>query len=542
MKRYGSIFLLIAVFCVSMFLSGCATKKDSPDSKPLMKGGKINIGSTVEPDTWNPYLSDLMSVQEIGRLIFSGLLVLNDKGEWIPDLAQEVPRVSNNGMSADGLTVTYRLRPNVKWHDGTPLTARDVRFTYDFVMKNKARVPWGATYDKILSVETPDDLTVIVKFRERTPHFGYLFSFILPSHTGALPTDTSQQNFNSRPVGTGPFKLVNWRRGDSLEFEAYQGYHLGKPQLDAVSYHFVPDRQTVLSQLKIGEVDMVNNIGYDQVDSLRTFTGVNVFLVPGLILEQLVLNVENPLLNEARTRQAISLSLDRNALVEKTLRSVGFAAASDLPPMSWAADKNRKPAERNLQAAKDLLTQSGWRQGLDGVWVRDGKRLSITMAVPAKDVLREAVAQELARQMREAGVEIRVQPVDRKVLFDDILPNRKFEMVLFATVTTVDPDGIERWSSSQIPTKENRLQGKNFASWRNFEVDGLLEELAWTATRDRQREIYENIRMLLEKDAPAVFLYYRPEIAAAKRVIVNFKPNPAANNFWNAWEWGLRGQ
>ena len=128
---------------VLLFISGCTNKQDKsgPEKQAPVSGGKINIGSAVEPETWNPVVSELAAAQEVGRLIFSALLLQTDKGEWVPDLAASVPSASNGGISADGRTVTYRLNPNAKWQDGQKVTSRDVKFTYDYIMRMRAGFP-----------------------------------------------------------------------------------------------------------------------------------------------------------------------------------------------------------------------------------------------------------------------------------------------------------------------------------------------------------------------------------------------------------------
>ena len=527
---------------VLMIFSGCAakTEKTETDRQQPAVGGKLNIGSAVEPDTWNPVLSELAAAQEVGRLIFSGLLLQNDKGEWQPDLAVAVPTTANGGISPDGLTVTYKLSPNARWHDGQRVTARDVKFTYDYIMKSRSRLPWRDGYDKIRSVEAPDDTTVVVRFIEPYALYPHLFAYVLPSHKSAELADTANLNYNRLPVGSGPFILKEWRRGDALVFAANPSYHLGRPLPDTITFKIVPDRQIVLSQLKIGEVDLVNNIGLDQLDQVRSMTGVNTYVSRSLILEQLTFNLDLPLFADMRVRQAIAAAVDRAAIVEKVLKNAGFPAITDIHPNSWAYVPELKPAFSNPSQSKELLTASGWQLGSDGIWMRQGLRLGFTVTIPSGDKNREAVAQLLAIQLREAGIEMRVQVVDRKLFFESILPNRRFEAVLFAWVNTAEPDEYELWHSRRIPAPANRNTGKNFAGWRSQEVDTLLENAKNIANVDARRAAYVRLQELMLVETPVVPLYYRAEIAAAKRSVINFKPNVFSGNLWNAREWGIR--
>ena len=521
---------------------GCGKKTDKvePRASNLIAGGKINVGSAIEPETWNPLISELAAVQDVGRLVFAGLLLQNEKGEWLPDLALEVPTQANGGISADGLTLTYRLKPNLKWQDGQSITAADIRFTYDFILKNRTQVPWREGYEKILSINAVDSSTVVIRFTEPYPYALYLFPYILPGHRSADLSDLRQQNFNRLPVGSGPYVLKEWRQGDSLLFEANAQYHRGRPNLDSITYKIVPDRQIVLSQLKIGEVDLVNNIGFDQLEQLLSVTGVNTFLTRGVVWEHLDFNTDNPLFLDSRVRQAIALGIDRTAIIEKTLKNAGFPAYTDIHPLSWAYGANLTFPARNLPHARELMAAAGWRAGGDGILTREGRRMSFAVTVPAGERFRQQTAEALVAQLREIGVEMQVQMVDRRLFFADVLPNRRFVAAIFAWVGSTEPDNYDYWHSRRIPLPANRFSGKNYAGWKSAEVDNLLDSLRRAGPLESRREAYRRIQELLLIEAPVVPLYYRADVAAAKRSIEHFKPNPFAGNFWNVWEWGLR--
>lgn len=534
---------LIGIVAFGLVLgTGCGKKTDRAETRPtaLATGGKINIGSAIEPETWNPLLSDVAVVQDIGRLLFGGLLLQNDKGEWLPDLAAEIPTAENGGISPDGLTVTYRLKPGLKWQDGISLTSADVKFTYEFVLKNRNQVAWREGYEKILSVTTPDSLTAVVRFGEPYPFCLHLFPYILPAHRSAELTDPQQQNFNRLPIGSGPFQLKAWRRGDAIVFEANPQYHRGRPLLDSITYRIVTERQIVLSQLKIGEVDLVNQIGFDQLDTIRAVTGVNTFITRSVIWEHLDFNIDNPLFMDLRVRRAIAQGIDRGALIEKTLKNAAFPAQTDIHPLSWAYNPNLTPSGRNLATARELMNSAGWKPGGDGVLVREGRRLAFTLSVPSNEKARQLAATELSRQLRELGVEVKVQLVDGKQFFDQLLPNRRFEAVLFAWSTSTEPENYDYWHSRRIPSPVNRFTGKNFAGWKSMEVDSLLDSMRQNLDRTSRGEKFRRIEELLLLEVPVIPLYYRADVAAVKRNIENFKPNPFSGNMWNVWEWGLR--
>ena len=542
LKNFSKIVLTFLLVLILGLLIGCSkkTEKTEPAAGAPAAGGKISVGSAVEPETWNPLLSGQMAVQEVGRLLFSGLVLQNDKGEWIADLAAEVPTVANGGISSDGLTITYRLKQNLKWQDGQPISARDLQFTYDFIMRNRSRVLWREGYEKIQSLRTPDNSTVVFHLTEPYAYVLNLFPFVLPSHRAAELGDLQTQNYNRLPVGSGPYVLKEWRRGDALIFEANPQYHRGRPLLEQITYKIVTDRQIVLSQLKIGEVDIVNNIGFDQLDQVRSVTGVNSFITRGSVWEHLDFNLDNPLFTDVRVRKAIALGIDRPALIDKVLKNAAFPAYTDIHPLSGAFLALAEPPVRNVTQAKELLAAAGWKNGNDGILTRDGRRLSFTLTVPTGDKPREEASGAIALQFREIGVEMRVQRTDGKAFFDQVLPNRRFEAALFAWVNNTEPDNYDLWHSRRIPGVVNRGTGKNYAGWKSAEVDFLLEEARRSGNVEGRLDALRRLQGKLLEEVPMIPLYYRAEIAAAKRSIVNYKPNPFSGNFWNVWEWGLR--
>ena len=533
-RRILGRILTLTLALVLLLATGCSfLNKQITDDKQVQGASSINIGSAQEPDTANPLTSRLIAVHEIGRLVFSGLVMSNEKGEWFADLASAVPSVTNGDVSTNGLVVRYKLRPNVKWHDGTVFSSRDVVFTYEYIMNNRTPVISREGYDKIASVTAPDDQTVIVQFKENYPRFLSLFSTIVPHHILSVGAE-----FDRHPVGTGPFRLTNWRQGDSLIFEANKEYHFGKPALDSIIYKIVPDRQIVLSQLKVGEIDILDNIEFSQLDALQANTGVNPYITASLTWEHLDLNLDHPIFRDERTRKAISLALDRAAITETVLKGVGKPTFTDIHPLSKYFNPEWKNPGRNLNTARDLLAQVGWKPGADGILIKDGIRFSVTILVPKGFAPRETAADIIGRQLRELGIETRIQTAEPNFFFNETLRTRKFDAVIFAWVGDLEPDFYDNWHSKRIPSMENRLSGKNFAGLRNVEMDYLLDEAKLTSDPEARKRIFQRIQEILSSYNPTIPLYYRPSIAAAKRGVANFRPNDTgATNYWNAWEW-----
>ena len=540
MLRYAIVVLLIGALLAG---TGCGRDKTGSEAPPPAKmqpGGQLIYGSLQEPNTLNPLLSDLLATAEVGSLIFSGLLQINDKGEWVPDLASEVPTRLNGGVSADGLTVTYRLRPGVTWHDGAPLTAADVKFTWELIMNRRVNVVSRDGYDRISAVDTTDNQTVVVRFREYYAPYLTLFGTILPKHRLEGAEDVNKAAFNRAPVGTGPFKLKEWRIAEAIMLEANTAYFKGRPNLDGIVYKIIPDSNIMLTQLKAGDVDIVSNVGFTHLEQVKAVNGVRAVVTPNMIWEHLDFNLENALFQDVRVRRAITLALDRQAIVTGILKGVGSPAAGDQSPLSWANNPVTKAPARDVNGARDLLAQAGFKPGADGVFARDGRRLAFSLAVPAGNKSREAVAQAIVQQLKEIGVEATMRVVDVPAFFGDILRNRRFEAALYAWVAGLDPDNSSLWHSRNIPAAGNGYQGQNYPGWRNAEVDSLTDQGARLVDIEARRQVYFRIQELIIQEAPVIPLYFRSNIDAVRDTVVNYKPNPTqAGNLWNAVEWGL---
>lgn len=537
-------WILLALIAV-LAITGCGRFSPSADKKPeeskkeLRQGGQLVYGSLQEPSMLNPLLSDLLSVSEVSSLLFNGLLYANDKGEWMPDLALDVPSVQNGGVSRDGLTVTYRLRPGVTWHDGVAFTSQDVKFTWQLIMKPKANVISREGYDKITSIDTPDATTVVVRFREFYAPYLTLFSVILPKHILENVPDINKAAFNRSPIGTGPFKLKEWRMAEAIILEANPQFFRGKPVLDSIEYKVVPEMNLLLTQLKAGEIDIASNLDLSQLDQARSLDNVNVVTTPNSIWEHVDFNLDKPLFQEVQVRQAIVAGVDRQAIVATVLKNAAVPAAGDQPPVSWAYNPAVTASGRDVNAARGLLNQAGWVVGPDGIYAKNGVRLSFSLAYPQNDKTREAVAQLLVQQLKEVGIEARPLAVEKETFFNDTLKNRRFDMALYAWAAGSDPDNSDLWNSRHIPGWNNGYAGRNYPGWRNPEVDGLTEQAVRTPDLETRKQAYFRIQEIINQEYPVLPLYFHTQLAAMKKNIANYKPGPAGA-LLNAWQWGFR--
>lgn len=536
------MILALALFIVVS--AGCSSKENvlTPEKKKtaIQQGGQLKYGSLNEPNTLNPLISDLLATAEVGKLVFSGLVVAGENGEWIPDLAADVPTTANGGITADGRIVTYHLRQGVTWHDGVAFTAEDVKFTWQLIMNQKANIVSREGYDRISSIETPDKYTVVVKFREYYAPYMMLFGTILPKHKLENAGDLNKAPFNRAPIGTGPFKFKEWQVAEALIFDANPNYYRGKPVLDSIVYKIVPEQSLLLTQLKNGELDIASNIAFSNLEQVQSIEGMRAVIRPTNVWEHMDFNLDNVLFQDPLVRKAIATAIDRQAIVNDVLKGVAAPAYGDQSPLSWAYKPLQQPSNRDVNAARELLAQAGWTPGPDGIMVKATKKLAFTLAAPNGNRQREQTAQKIAEQLKEVGIAVTVQPIDTQLFFSDVLKNRRFETAIYAWVASSDPDNLNLWHSRKIPSRANGAVGQNYPGWRNPEIDKLTELGIKTVDMNARKEIYFRIQDILREDCPVVPLYFRGNIDAAKVSIVNYQPNPTpAGNFWNVWQWGF---
>lgn len=529
------LLINLTVFLLVTVLAGCSPQVQTGGGK--QDGGILRVGSLQEPDYLNPPLSEMLTSAEVSKMIFSGLLQVDDEMNYFADLAKEVPSEENGGIAieGDGFVVTYHLRDDVKWHDGEPFDAEDVKFTYEMYMNPAVRVFSNDGYDKIENFVVVDPYTVKISFREIYPAFQQLFDYVLPEHILSQSADINTDEFNRNPVGTGPFKFVRWEPGAYIEVAANEEYYGDGPYLDSIIYKIVPDVNTLLTQLKTGEVDAFFNFNWAQLEEIEKTTGVSAYITPAMFWEHVDFNLRRPLFQDKAVRQAVFTAIDRQQIVDMLMYGRVEIATGDQAPISWAYNSNVKQYRKDTAEARALLEGAGWTLGTDGIYEKDGQKLSFTISTTAGDVQREQIEQLMKEQLREAGINLEIRNYDALTLFGDIIENGKFDTVLFAWMAGVDPDNFTLWHSDQLPPN-----GQNYPHFINARVDELIEASRQTFDQTARKECFDEIQEILAEEVPVMPLYYRANLDVAVSKLHEFKPNPTSySNMWNCSQWWL---
>lgn len=537
-----------------------------PDARPATQ---IVYALYQEPEILNPYLASQTVASEVRSLAVEGLLGLDPEGANYPELAATVPALDNGGVSADGLTVRYVLRPDVRWSDGAPFTCDDLAFTFEAVMHPDSGAVRRAGWDRIARVTCADDYRATVEFAEFYAPFLGLFFAILPRHATGDPAAMPRWDYNRRLVGTGPFRLADWVSGDHILLEANPFYrdYPAKPQVDRIVVRIVPSREVGKALIRSGEVHILRDLTEADTPEFKALPDIRVEGRPSPRTERLLLNLADPtldatddplnhphpLLGDRRVRRALEMSIDKRFLVDNLLFGATNVAASEIG-LGWAAC-DIEPSVYDPAAAAALLAEAGFADR-DGDGIREchgcrhaaeGVPLRLKIQTTAGNQLREDVQALLIEMLAAVGVDMYVENVPSSVLFGS-WSNRafrkrgQFDILMYTTTDGIDPHShMEAYfHSARMPTAANRGVGNNYSRWVNADADAWLAQAGATPDRAVRAAAYQKVCELIQQEAPHIYLYDRGDLHAVRANVAGFAVNPWANETWNAEEWRWR--
>lgn len=522
-------------------------------------GGTVTVGLFQEPDNLNPYLAVQTASRLVRELTLEGLVSADPEGNYVPELAAEVPTIENGGISEDGLTITYTLKEGLTWSDGDPLTSADVKFTWEAIMDPGNAVNSQTGYELIESVETPDDTTVVVTFSELYAPALSLFSItdaVLPAHV--LEGEVmGNADFSRTPEGTGPFVVTEWRSGESITLDRNENYREeGQPLIDQIVFRIIPDQQAGVAQLQSGEVDVLWNLDEGVVAAVEGQEGIDLQITPSSNVEYLGFNLSargtadpsqpHPVLGDEAVRQALSLAIDRTPIIEELLGGRTEAATSPIG-LGWAAPEDLELPPTDPEQAMQLLEDAGWTdEDGDGIREKDGTQLSLEITTPAGQAVREQTQQILQEQWRAIGVELTINNVPAATLFGNwdengMLKRGDFDIVMDTWGADLDPAAFlsTLFRSDQIPTEENGGEGWNFFRLQDEELDAAIDAGSATLDQEERKEAYRAAAERIIDDLVYIPLYKRAVINAFSTRVEGEEGNPWDEFTWNAETWSL---
>lgn len=469
-------------------------------------------------------------------------LWLADPDGLKPSLAAEIPSVENGGLSADGLVWKIKLRDDVKWHDGKPFTAEDVKFTIELILNKDFRSLGRSGYDLIrdMTVVSPTEITWRLE-RPSAPFMAIMsWTFIVPKHLLDGQPDPNAGPFYSAPVGTGPFKFVERVPGNYLITDANPDYFAQKAKVDRVIYRYIPDQTVLYTQFRTGEVDYTSipGISPDKFADAGKLPDRTVNLGARPQIETITLNVGKPQFAEKAVRQALYYGIDKKSLMEAVYYNTRPEALSYLPPESWAYNPGLEKHEYSLDKAKALLDEAGWKPGADGVREKNGVRLEFVNATTSGNPSRELVQQVLIQSWGAIGAKMTINNMPLAIVFGEYYQMSKFDSVLVGTNYMVgpDPDVSVKFASTAIPAQGG--SGQNYAQFKNEALDAVLKEAAQIFDQAKRKELYFKAQEIMRDELPILPLYQSSSIEGTKAKLKGFRPNIySRTGSWNLWEW-----
>ena len=541
MKRAGPIALAAAAAVLAPLLVACSKVSSSPgnaSSNPWTVPGVVRMSVNTDVNTFDPVISKLYVENYIEEAIFSGLVKYDAHGDLIPDLALEVPSLSNGGISRDGKTITYHLRTDARWEDGVPVTSADVAFTYARIMDPSVNSPVQSTYARIARVDTPDPHTVVLRLHEPFAPFlsqvfcNGAFGEIVPEHVLAGSRDFDRDPFNVHPIGSGPYRLARWDRGSSIVLQANPAYFGGAPHVREIDIQILPNENTQLVAVQSHQVD-VEHPSATQIGVLRTIAGTRVLLANTYVLDYLTFNTEAPPFDDMRLRAALAAAIDRRRIAVTAFSGAAIVADTFIPPYNWAFDPANGAPSYDPPRAALLLDEDGWKTGPDGIRVKNGQRLSIDV-VHSDSVAGGVIGQEVQAQWRSVGAAVQLRAAPRNMIYGSILVSGKYQVVVDSGGFDVDPDRSQQQESAFA-----QPHGFNDARYRDPQVDAWTEGALRTYDRAERKRYYALIQERLNHTLPYVPICWERFVFSVNADLSGFQPETVNSDFWNVQDWKM---
>src|SRR5271157_1539077 len=494
--RMTIVFLIVVGLVVPLLC--CSQAPDPNTLVMIIESSPTNLDPRVGIDAQS---------ERIGELLFDALLTRDEHLNVQPGLAEhwEIP---------DPLTYVFHLHRSVIFHDGRPLTSRDVKWTFDSLLQGKIRSTKSAAYRFVDHIDAPDDLTVVFHLKE--PNATLLWN-LSEGASGIVPYG-SLDEITRTPIGSGPFKFVSAEQDKEVVVERNDNYWGAKPRLAKVRFTVVPDATTRALELRKGSADAaINALTSDTIVALEREPNLQVQRAPGTVLSYLAFNLRDPTLQDVRVRQAISYAIDRRPLLEYIWRGFAQPARSVLPPQSWAYDPDVATYPHDPEKARQMLDAAGYR-------ARDGIRFHLTMKTSTEESTR-LLAAVLQQQLREVGIALDIRTFEFATFFADVTSGA-FQLYSLRWIGgNEDPDIFEyAFHSDKSPP-----HGANRGFYRNPRVDTLIDQARRETDQNVRKQLYNEIQEVLAEDVPYVNLWFFDNVLVHSRRVRNATLNPSGN-------------
>lgn len=512
-KKVYSNLLKLLVFLPVLWIGAC-------DPRLPKDPNTLVYHLSSEPDTLNQLTATDAYASRINNLLFNSLIERdNETLEWKPKMAKSWE------VSEDKLTFTFHLREDLKWHDGKPVTAEDVVYTYKKIMDETVDAPHLRVYYKdIAEVEKSDDYTV--RFTYNKPYFKALEFVggipIIPKHIFDDGSDFNNHPASRSPIGNGPYRFVEWKTGKHILLERNPDYwdkeHI--PEIKRIRFKIIPDDTISLQVLKKGELDLggIRPIQWVRQTGDEKFNKHFIkhkYFTPSY--RYIGWNLRRPYFQDKQVRKALAHLINRQAIVEKLEYGLGKITTGPFWVFGYEYNPDIKPIPYDPETAKKLLTEAGWvDQDGDGIREKDGQKFAFTFLIPAGADFYTRLATIMKKDFEEAGIQMDIRTMEWAT-FVQHLNAREFDAVSLAWSFGFDEDPYQVWHSSQAD------KGSNFVGFTNGEADQIMEQARETFEKEPRAELYHRLHEIIAEEQPYAFLYTGPALLVRDKRFENVK-------------------
>ncbi len=506
MKRIVSIILSLAVV---FSLTACArnnTTPKPPSANPGQQqppapvyGGSLVVAVPTDPDRLDPHKATAAATEEIIFNVYEGLLKSDPKGELVPALAESWT------VDDGGKLYTFKLRQNVVFHNGRTMTAEDVKFTFDRIRDKATGHPRQSEYQDLTEIKIVDPSTV--QMRLAKPQAPFLST--LAAVSSAIVPPEAVATLDSKPIGTGPFKLVDWQRGQAVKLEKNQDYwQKGLPYLDTVTFRIMADPNTALMNLKAGQVDIIPRVANESADEIKRGPDTKLIESPMNLVQLLVLNNARAPLDNPKVRQALNYAINKDEIIQGAAWGYGKKLGSNMSPVmeAYYTDlTNRYPYDP--AKAKQLLVEAGYPNGFE-----------LALTLPAIYELHVKAGEVIADQLAKVGIKAKIQKVEWAIWLEDVYKGRKYDMTVTGLTGKLDPHSVLGRYESKFAS--------NFFNFRNDEYDQLIASGITTTDVNQRKQIYKRAQEILADQAAAVYIMDPTQLVALRRNVHGWQTYP----------------
>lgn len=521
------LYLVVALVFAGVVVAGCGGNEGGQQDG---SGGEderttLTIGYDQEPDILNPDIvgGDLAATNDMVQGILDKPYEILPDLSIAPQLAQDDPEV----VSEDPLVIEYRLKEDLTFSDGEPLTSEDAKFTFDQIMDPDNNIITREGYDKVEKFETPDDQTVRITFSEPYAPWKDIISgsyaWILPKHV--YEGENFNKALNNEVVGSGPFKLKEWNKGQNLVLEKNENYSGDEPAIDQITFRFISDTNTLNTSLQSGEVQFINSppdIGLKE--KLEGYQGVNVDIAAGTVWEHIAFNLEK--IQNKKLREAVAYGVNREQILNEILPGQVKPLNSVLVPEQ---DPYYTPAWEKYSFDPDRASQ------LVEEAQTEGADPTITFSTTSDNNLRETLQQVVQQQLKDVGITVNIKNTAAQTFFGEWAPKGNFQMGEWAWLATPEPQLSVLFGADAIPP-----DGQNYYRYKNEEATRLMKQADVTVDEAERAELTRQVQEIIADDLPLLPLYQRPVYYAYDENLQGPEVNPTlAGPYWNISEWSL---